>query len=220
MPEPLNGAVGVRMDLDAYYADFKRHFWRSREFWKLERAQTFAEPGDASWEAFNSGDWDESMRLLEERRPDLTDYHDEARAAGVSTHRIRIVEKPISPYLQWELNLLKIRDETGGPIRVLDASEIAELETDGPLPEIYTMDERVMFEAVYDHNGVLECALKYTDPALIAHSRDFIRGLYERGTPIARYFPDNVRHLPPAHPDRRLRDGYLEQVGRPGPIRS
>lgn len=220
MPEPLNGAVGVRLELDPYYADFKRHFWRISEFWKLERGQTFGEPGDPSWEAFNRGDWDESMRLLEERREDLTAYHEEVAAAGVSTRRIRIVERPISPYLQWELNLLKIRDETGGPIRIIEAADITALETDGLLPEIYTFDDEVMFEAVYDGNGVLEYARKYTDTALVTRSRNFIRALYERGTPVARYFADHVSDLPPASPDHRLREDYLAQTGRPGPIRS
>jgi hypothetical protein len=143
-----------------------------REFWKLERGQTFAEPGDASWEAFNRGEWAESMHRLEVRRDDLLSYHREASEAGVSTYRIRVVEKPLSAYLQWELSLLKIRDETGGPIRVISRSEVAEFETDGPLPEIYAFGDQVMYQAVYDYSGVLECALKYTDLGLVARSRD------------------------------------------------
>jgi uncharacterized protein DUF6879 len=220
MPEPLHGAVGVRIELDDYYADFERHFWRVREFWKLERGQTFAEPGDASWEAFNRGEWTKSMHLLEARRDDLLGYHREASEAGVSTYRIRVVDRPLSAYLQWELNLLKIRDETGGPIRVIGHAEVAELETDGPLPDIYTLGDQVMYEAVYDGSGVLEYTLKYTDPGLIAQSRDFIRRLYERGEPIGSYFEREVKGLPPARPERPLPDGYLDDAGRPGPIRS
>ena len=74
MPRPLDGAIGERMDLPAYYADFQENYARTRNFWKLERGQVFAEPGDASWEAFDRGDWDEAMNLLEKRRPDLVDY--------------------------------------------------------------------------------------------------------------------------------------------------
>ncbi len=77
MSSPLNDAVGRLMALDDYYADFERNFATTRDFWKLERGQEFAEPGDASWEAFDRGDWEESMRLLEERRADLVDYHRE-----------------------------------------------------------------------------------------------------------------------------------------------
>lgn len=221
MPRPLDGAPGERMDLPAYYADFEKNFSRAREFLKLERGQSFAEPGDDSWEAFDRGDWEESMRLLEARRADLVKYHQETAAAGTSTARIRIVSLPLTPYLQWELNLLKVRDETGGPIRVLPASDVAGLEDRGPLPEIYTMDTTVMYEAVYDANGVLEAANRYTDPDLVSRCRDFISGLYERGEPVAGFFRREVAHLPPARPARPAvpRD-YLSQTGRPGPIRS
>jgi hypothetical protein len=221
MPRPLVGAVGERMELEAYYADFEENFARAREFWKLERGQEFAEPGDASWEAFDRGDWDEAMRLLEVRRPDLVKYHEETAAAGTSTRRIRIVSLPLTPYMQWELNLLKIRDETGGPIRVLLDSQVADLEDQGPLPEIYTMDDAVMYEAVYDGNGVLECALRYTGPDLVGRSRDFISGLYEQGEPIAAFFRREVAPLPPPAPaGPAIPPGYLQQAGRPGPIRS
>jgi hypothetical protein len=220
MPEPLGDAVGERMYLDDYYRDFERHFWQVSEFWKLERGQSFAEPGDASWEAFNQGDWAESMRRLEIRRSDLLTYHRQADDAGVSTRRIRVVERPLSAYLQWELNLLKIRDETGGPIRVIDRSKVAEFEIDEPLPEIYTLGDTVMYQAIYDRSGVLAFALKYTDTELIKRSRDFIRRLYERGEPIGSFFRREVGGLPPASPELPLPDGYLAETGRPGPIRS
>lgn len=221
MPRPLDGAKGERMELPAYYADFEGNFSRTREFLKLERGQEFAEPGDASWEAFNRGDWEESMRLLEARREDLVKYHGETAAAGTSTARIRIVSLPLTPYLQWELNLLKIRDETGGPIRVLPDSAVASLEGQGPLPEIYTMDDAVMYEAVYDRNGVLEAALRYTDPALVSRCRDFISGLYGQGEPVGGFFSREVAHLPPARPARpAVPQDYLARTGRPGPIRS
>jgi hypothetical protein len=221
MPKPLDGVVGERMELSAYYADFEENFSHAREFWKLERGQVFAEPGDASWEAFDRGDWDEAMRLLESRRADLVKYHEETAASGTSTHRIRIVSLPLTPYMQWELNLLKIRDETGGPIRILPDSQVADLEDQGPLPEIYTMDSAIMYEAVYDSHGVLEYALRYTDTKLVDRCRDFISGLYGRGEPIADFFRREVAHLPPARPAKpAIPQDYLEQTGRPGPIRS
>ena len=121
MTRPIGDAAGERLELPAYYADFQRNFRRAREFWKLERGQVFAEPGDASWEAFDAGDWDEAMRLAEARRADLRRYHEENTAAGIRTRRIRIVSLPVTSYLQWELHLLRLRDEAGGPIRILRA---------------------------------------------------------------------------------------------------
>lgn len=221
MPRPLGSAVGECLDLPAYYADFRRHFVRARKFWKLERGQVFAEPGDASWEAFDQGDWEESLRLLEERREDLKRYHQENAAAGTATRRIRIISLPVTPYLQWELHLLKIRDETGGPIRILQADDVADLEDQGPLPEIYTMDRDVMYQAIYDERGVLERALKYTDKAVVSRCRDFIAHLYARGEPISRFFEREIAHLPPPPPAAPTIPGdYLARTGRPHPIRS
>ena len=161
------------------------------------------------------------MSLLENRRSDLENYHKEVDEAGSLTRRVRIVELPLTPYLQWELNLLKIRDETGGPIRVLDISQVLDLEDKGPLPEIYTMDNDVMYEAVYDSNGALEHALKYTDDALVRRCHDFIVALYQRSEPLSSYFEREVAYLPPARSVRRsIPEDYLQRTGRPGPIRS
>jgi hypothetical protein len=221
MPRPLGDAIGERMELPAYYADFQWNRARIREFWKLERGQVFAEPGDASWEAFDGGDWDESMRLLEARREDLKQYNQETADAGAATQRIRIVSLPVTPYLQWELHLLRIRDETGDPIRILRDTAVADLEDRGPLPEIYTMDDAVMYQAVYDDLGVLEHALRYTDPVLVSRCRDFIAALYARGEPISDFFQREIAHLPPPRPaDPAIPRNYLETTGRPGPIRS
>jgi hypothetical protein len=221
MPKPLGDAVGERLELPEYYADFQHNFRHVRKFWKLERGQVFAEPGDPSWEAFDAGDWNEAMYLLEERRDDLKHYHEENAAAGTETRRVRIVSLPVTPYLQWELHLLKVRDETGGPIRILQASAIADLEDQGPLPDIYTMDGTVMYQAVYDKRGVLKYALRYTDQALVARCRDFIAALYARGEPISNFFEREIAHLPPPRPVAPVipRD-YLTQTGRPHPIRS
>jgi hypothetical protein len=220
MPRPLDGAVGERLELPEYYADFQNKFAGAREFWKLERGQVFAEPGDVSWEAFDSGDWDKAMCLLEQRRDDLKRYHQVDVAAGTATRRIRIVSLPVTPYLHWELQLLKIRDETGGPIRILQARDVAALEDQGPLPDIYTIDMDVMYQAVYDEHGVLEYALRYTDPVLVSRCRDFIADLYAHGEPITGFFEREIAPLPPPVARHAIPQDYLERTGRPRPIRS
>jgi len=221
MPRPLGEAVGERLELREYYADFEENFAYTREFLKLERGQTFAEPGNPSWEAFGRGDWVKSMALIDNLREDLKEYHREAEAAGTSTYRIRVVSFPLTPYVQWELHVLRLRDETGGPVRVLLDSDVADAEDQGQLPDIYTMDRDVMYQAVYDEHGVLGHALRYTDRALVGHCRDFIADLYDRGEPISDFFAREVASLPPP---RRAKPAfpraYLERTGRPHPIRS
>jgi hypothetical protein len=203
MPDPLDGATGERLELDAYYPDFDKHFWASGElgFWKLERQQDFKEPGYDSWEAFARGDWEESLRLLEAGRAGLEEYHRRISRQGFVARRIRVVEEPLSAYMQWELHALHVRQQSGGSIRVIGADKVARYEDDGPLPEIYTLGSQVMYEAVYDEQGVLEAARKFTDPDLVLRCRRFIADLYDDGEPLEGWFDRHVAPLPP--PPRR-----------------
>jgi hypothetical protein len=199
MRDLLDGATGERMDLDAYQADFERTFWATTEpgFWKLERQQFFKEPGNDSWEAFAKGDWEESLRILEAGRHDMADYYRRIGERGFATRRVRVVEEPIIPYLQWELQVLRMRDEFGGAVHVVDGSQVAEFECDTPLPEIYTLGSTVMYQAVYGDDGVLDSARRFVDRDLIVRCQRFIQDLYEIGRPLAPFFADRVATLPP-----------------------
>jgi hypothetical protein len=221
MTRPLGAAVGERLELPVLYADSDESFAHAREFWKLERGQAFAEPGNASWEAFASRDWDESLRLIEDLREDLARYHRDAAASGTSTHRIRIVSLPPTAYIQWELHVLRLRDETGGLTRILLDTAVADLEDQGPLPDIQTMDRVVMYQPIYDANGVAEYGLRYTDRTLVSRCRDFIADLYARGEPIGDFFRREIAHLPPPKsPGPVLPRDYLERTGRLRSVRS
>jgi hypothetical protein len=202
MSDLLDGATGERMKLDAYRADFQKNFWTIKElgFWKLERQQVFKEPGSASWEAFARGDWNESMRLLEAGRANVEQDQRKIAEHGFATARVRIVEEPISAYLQWELNALRIRDEAGGPTHVVGPEHVAGFETSGPLPEINLLGPNVMYEAVYDDEGVIDHAVRYRDRDLILRCQRFIADLFEAGEPLKQYFARVVAPLSPPGP--------------------
>lgn len=219
MPRPLGSAAGERMELDPYFADFGRDYASAREFWKLERGQSYAEPGEPDWQAFNRGDWAESMRLMEADREELAGLSQEDKARGMIARRVRIVALPLTPYIHWELYALRIRDGLCESIRVLLDTEIADLEDQGPLPDIYTIDRRVMYQAVYNDDGVLENALKYTDGELVSQCRDFIVGLYDRGEPLGSFFEREIAHLPPPRrAEPALPVDYLERKGLSHPV--
>jgi hypothetical protein len=191
----LDDASGERMPLDDYRADFQKHFWSIGKagFWKLERQQTFAEPGNESWEAFAQGRWDEAMRRLEARRPSFADYYRRIARHGFGTYRVRVIEEPITPYLRWELSVLRMRCEYGARVRVVRAEQVRRFEEAGPLPEAYTLGTEVMYEAVYDDEGVLRGAIRYTDRDLVARCRQFIQELYGSGDDLRTFFDRSVR---------------------------
>lgn len=203
MRELLANAAGERLPLAAYQAEFEERFWRTDHdgFWKLERQQFFREPGYDSWESFARGDWAESLRLLAAGRAGMEAEHRRMAEYGFSVRRVRVVEEPIIPYLQWELHVLRQRELCGTGVRIIGPERIKPFETDEPLPELCTLGSAVMYEIIYNEHGVLNGARRYTDPALVERCQGFIAGLYESGEPLAGYFPRRVAPLPaPAVP--------------------
>jgi hypothetical protein len=186
---------GERLNLPAYYADFRQRFDDAEEFWKLERRQVFAEPGNESWEAFDRGDWVESLRLIEQRREGLADYQLRNESRGMVNRRVRIVSLPPTPYLHWELRMLRLRDRYGQPVRVVPAPDIASLEQQqGTLPEICILDA-VMYEVIYAGDGAPDHAIRYIDTALAGQYRDLISGLYGQGEPLSEFFAREMAPL-------------------------
>lgn len=115
--------------------------------WKLERRQHFREPGDASWEAFVRGDWQEALRLIEAQRAGLLDLSRLAARHRCRLLRVRVVEVPLTPYLQWELHLLRVRAECGELIRVTGPEHIAAYERESPVPELVTLNDDTVYES-------------------------------------------------------------------------
>lgn len=143
MPEPfsLGDLSGERLSLSEYLADFGELEWAigGQASWKLERGQHFREPGLESWEAFTRGEWERSVQLMEEDRNFLAEYMAKASGLGIGLYRVRVVEEPVDPYLQWELLFLKLRAECGEHIRVITSDLVRDWEVGGPLPELLTM---------------------------------------------------------------------------------
>jgi hypothetical protein len=202
MPDLLAGARGEDLKLDDYLTDFERDFASMEQpgFWKLERQQFFREPGNESWEAFARGDWSEALRLIESDRHELLDYHRDVARRGLPVCRVRVVELPINPYLQWELHALRLRDEAGGPIRVVEPDRVADLEPDGPLPEVATLGTRVAYQAVYNEQAALTGGRRFTDPSLVNRCQQLTQRLFDAGEPIESFFAREVAHLPPPRP--------------------
>lgn len=226
MSSLLGNAAGERMELSEYYADIDRHYATATEFWKLERGQSYAEPEDESWRAFDRGDWDEALRLVEDRREWLTGYFARNAERGLASRRIRIVSLPPTPYLQWELHGLRLRDELGQDTRVLLAGDVAAEEVDGPLPDLNLLvlpaePQGVAYQVRYDDSGVASHTLRYCDPALVDRCRALIGSLYDRGEPLASFFDREIAPLtPPLAARRSIPHDYLDQAGRPVPPRS
>jgi hypothetical protein len=180
-----------------YLDDSNRCRPRIRRFDKLERIQYFREPRDASWLAFTAGRWQESLELAERNRSNvIAEFAEDARL-GYRSYRVRVVEFPIDPYLQWEMHRFRIRVECGENIRIVRSDAVARFEKNDIVPELIFMGSLAMYEIVYDENGMLAGGRKFTDPRLIARCRAEVRELFTGGEDFRTFFDREIATLPP-----------------------
>lgn len=190
--------------VQAYLDDSDQYWSRIDRFDKLERLQHFRQPESDSWRAFAAGRWEESLKLTERNRPAVVAEFSEDARLGYTSHRVRVVEFPITPYLQWEMHRFRVRVECGENIRVVGPEMIASYETDCLAPELIFMGSLAMYEVLYDETGVLAGGRKFTDPDLIAGCRAEVQDLCAQGEDFQSFFEREIAPLPPPVVDPEL----------------
>jgi len=192
------GHASERLDRPTYHADLSRVYSSGIGFLnKLERGQHFQERGFPSWEAFADGDWEKSLSLAAERREDYAQELRQASRLGVKHRRLRVVEFPVTPYVQWELFVLRVRVNLGDDIKVLDAHDISRIERTHPVPEVVILGDVVMYEVLYDEDGNADGANRYTDRSLIRETNAGFNALYKRGEGFHDFFEREIAPLAP-----------------------
>ncbi|MGW1716643.1 DUF6879 family protein [Streptomyces sp. NPDC002156] len=198
MFDSFPGGTSERLDRPTYHADLSRVHASGVGFLnKLERGQHFQERGFPSWEAFADGDWQRALSLADERREEYAQELSRASQLGVTHRRLRVVEFPITPYVQWELFVLRVRVDMGDDIKVLDAGDISNIERRHPVPEVVILGDVAMYEVVYDEDGNAAGANRYTDRSLIRETNAGFDALYERGEGFHDFFDREIAALDP-----------------------
>ncbi|MET4925305.1 hypothetical protein P3L51_23615 [Streptomyces sp. PSRA5] len=198
----LMDASGERLELDAYLEDFDKRFWKAgssdeASFWKLERRQSFKEPGVESWEAFFRGEWGTALALIAEQKDHYERYFQRIADHGFGLHRVRVVEEPVTPYLQWELHLLRLKEQCGEDTRIVKVDDISPLESGTEFPEIAIIGSSALYEIIYDDDGTLAGGIRYTDEGLISDCRKIIRDIHGSGERLEAFFERRVAPLTP-----------------------
>ncbi|MGW4412144.1 DUF6879 family protein [Nonomuraea sp. NPDC004702] len=198
MFDSFRRSASERLARPRYYEDFYRVYESGiHSLDKLERGQNFKERGFASWESFAAGEWDEALSLVEEKREIYTRQFQKAAELGISERRLRVVEFPITPYVQWEFFVLRLRVELGDNIRVMDARNISDIEREWPLPEVVILGNEAMFEVLYDAGGICVGANRFTDRKAIREASTDFSALFDRGESFSTFFHREVAPLAP-----------------------
>lgn len=159
--------------------------------------QEFDESGVPSWDAFVAGDWNRSLMLYEHVRGELCPLMAEYASQGAAFHRIRVVEEPVTPYLQWELNIFLPRAECGERIRVVNAAKISDLEARDQLREQVSIGGTTLYHVLYTEQYAPDGAVRYEDAGAVAEFEKFAKELYAEGEDFRSYFDREIRSLPP-----------------------
>jgi hypothetical protein len=191
---------GARLSQSQYTRDFGDRLWLAgrRDTWKLERMQFYDETGFPSWDAFEAGDWDRSLELYEAMRPELRSFFLKYEERGSRFCRIRVVETPLTPYLQWEMHCLRIRAQCGERSRVVPAQRLSGLESPGgPVPELVSLCGTTLYATEYDAAARPDGGRRFTARGVITRYERFASDLFSSGEDLEAYFAREVAPLPP-----------------------
>jgi len=193
--EQIRDIPGQSFDPESYLADCWPYYHRITDvFWKLERIQDFRQPESPSWVAMTEGDWDRALRLLGTGSADIRAHEQDL---SFMRRRVRIVEHPVTAYLQWEMHSLRRRaEEMGEQIRVVPADAIAHLEARRPLPEVVILGTETLYEVLYDDTGLHSGGRRIDDADVIAACRREMAELYDKGEDLLTYFDREIAPLP------------------------
>jgi hypothetical protein len=198
MLECVRDEPGESLSTSQAFLDSSNQYWgQINRFDKLERLQHFREPGHKSWEAFDAGDWEKSQYLTERDRSAIAKEFADDTEAGLSSYRVRVVEFPITPYVQWEFHILKARAEYGENTRVVGAELVAPFEDDAVVPELIFMGSAAMYEICYDETGTRSGGRKFTNLELVKGCLAEVQELYNQGEDIHTFFDREIAPLPP-----------------------
>jgi hypothetical protein len=190
----VRDAPGVVLAREAYNAEMTPRVVKgTAPCWKLERMQRFSEPDVPSWVAAHEGDWARSLALIESMRPGLS-----AISGSLSRlRRIRIVERPASSYLQWEMQVFRARTDAGERIRVLDTESLGGVEAKGRLPELLIVGPELMYEILYDATGGHTGGRRIESPEVIEACTAELAELFDLGEDFDGYYDREIAPLPP-----------------------
>jgi hypothetical protein len=129
----------------------------------------------------------------------VADYENRLKESKLEVRRIRVVEEPISGYLMWELNSLRIRYECGGKIRVVRPHAIADLEAEDKLPEVFIIGREAAYRVLYDADGTADGAILCTDQKAVESWISFAERVYDSGEELNSFFDREIVGRRPCH---------------------
>jgi hypothetical protein len=182
-PAPRSGDyVSLDQFFSAYNA-FSRQV--RRRIFKLERLQNYLEPDNESWREFRAGNIQRSLELIPQIRAKEADSDVEFFRRGLQFLRVRTVELPLSPYIEWEFEFHAISAQYGETILV---SNLTDVDRKGVLwgaSDFLLFDSFAVLVHDYNSDGLLRGGWVCQEGSAISHYTDLANQFISISVPLA-----------------------------------
>jgi hypothetical protein len=181
-------ADATRLTLEAFFARADV-LWSSlaERVVKVERRQSYQEPGNPSYEALVAGDWERAVALAAHTHDEDKQTYAELHDKGVKFLRLRVVDRPLTDYLRWEFHHYRVTSELGEDIQIVRLSDIAELDSCIGLSDFLLFDHNAAMVHDYGVDGILEGGWLTTNPAHLREIDGIVASLAAAAMPFADY---------------------------------
>lgn len=181
----------------AFFDRFKLlHGSMKESLWKVERRQEYQEPGVSSLEAYIRGDKAEAVKLLRDAyyEDKWTSYALHRARENIPMVRIRVVERPLTPYLEWEFLTYQISSQYGERILIAD---VTDQPGSSPLRggrDFVMFDRKIVLAHNYEPAGLLDGAWVIDEERQCAQYGRYFTTMLQHSIPLASFI---ARHRLP-----------------------
>ncbi|GII75728.1 hypothetical protein Sru01_07100 [Sphaerisporangium rufum] len=180
--------TGRPLTLDEFGQEFAAAWSRiGRRFLKVECWQTYQElDGTRSQEAYRRGDVERALELLEQEAEADRPLYEDVRIRGLEYCRIRLVQEPLTPYLDYELLAYRIRAKLGEIIEIVRCAMTSSLPND-EFFDFLLFDRRTALIHDYGDTGRQAGGWLIDDPAVLQALEDRAVELRRTAVPLAEF---------------------------------
>jgi hypothetical protein len=177
-----------RLDLDEFGSRFVEAWSRLQCcFRKVECWQAYQErEANRSQTAFNKGQVDKARELLREEAEADRALYDDVKARKIDYARIRLVQEPLTPYLEYELMAYRIRESLGEAIEVVRCERGVNLPNENYF-DFLLFDRHTALIHDYGDEGLQSGGWLVTAPGVIAELERVATELRGRAIPLGEF---------------------------------
>jgi hypothetical protein len=180
-----------RLDLAEFGSRFAESWARLRSrFLKLECRQVYQErETNKSQEVYNKGEVDKARELLRQEAEADRPLYADVKMRGLDYARIRLVQEPLTPYLEYELMAYRIRVDMGETIEVVRCGSELNLPNDKYF-DFLLFDRRTALIHDYGDEGLQSGGWLTGDLDVIASLERVVIDLRQNAIPLREFIAE------------------------------